>query len=285
MKKALHLAKPEMRRASSGFICLLLFALLFLPIELWAQAPDADRGGPGTFAWPDGKKAAVCLSYDDGIPSHWEHAIPQLEEFGFRGTFYIKGLNLDPDEVEIWRQAAARGHELGNHSITHPCNGDNFRPEYQANDYTMKRMLDEIAVLNSMLFAIDGREERSYGYPCHIKEIEGQSLPAALEARGEFTGARNGYRKPGWTMAELDLFDIPSMSVKEGVSFEKVEAFLRDALEHGRIAAFCFHGIEEDYLSTSSEMHRAMLAFLQEHEDELWVAPVTEVAAWVRDHR
>ena len=35
------------------------------------------------FKWPDGKKAAVVFTYDDGLDCHLDVAVPQLDEFGF----------------------------------------------------------------------------------------------------------------------------------------------------------------------------------------------------------
>jgi sialate O-acetylesterase len=43
------------------------------------------------FKWPDNKKAAVVFTYDDGLDCHLDVAVPQLDEFGFKGTFYCTG--------------------------------------------------------------------------------------------------------------------------------------------------------------------------------------------------
>lgn len=39
--------------------------------------------------WPDGKKAAISLTYDDGTYNQFHVALPIMEELGMRGTFYI----------------------------------------------------------------------------------------------------------------------------------------------------------------------------------------------------
>lgn len=113
----------------------------------WIMAQDAG------FFWPGGKKAAVCMTYDDGIDSHLNFAIPELEEAGFRGTFYMLGKNMTPGRVEGFRTAAARGHELGSHSLFHPCatEYDWVPEEYRTEDYTLLRIFDEIQVTNQLL--------------------------------------------------------------------------------------------------------------------------------------
>ena len=97
------------------------FISIFLLSFFFVSNSVAQQKG---FKWPDGKKAAVCMSYDDGIISHLDHAIPDLNAAGFRGTFYLMGNNLRPEMVTAWRDAAAQGHELGCHSLFHPCSGE-----------------------------------------------------------------------------------------------------------------------------------------------------------------
>ena len=69
--------------------------------------------------WPEGKKAAVVLTYDDALDSQLDHAVPVLDAVGFKATFFLTGLK--PAAVERWRAAAAEGHELGNHTVRHAC--------------------------------------------------------------------------------------------------------------------------------------------------------------------
>ena len=37
----------------------------------------------------DNKKAAVCLTFDDGCKDHLTIAAPLLKKYGYKGTFYI----------------------------------------------------------------------------------------------------------------------------------------------------------------------------------------------------
>jgi peptidoglycan-N-acetylglucosamine deacetylase len=41
------------------------------------------------FTWPDGCQAAISLTFDDGLPSQLALAIPILNRFDLRGTFYV----------------------------------------------------------------------------------------------------------------------------------------------------------------------------------------------------
>ena len=72
--------------------------------------------------WPDGKSAAIVLTYDDALASQLDVAVPQLDAARLKGTFFLSG-RLTATAMNRWRRAQRRGHELGNHSVNHPCGG------------------------------------------------------------------------------------------------------------------------------------------------------------------
>jgi peptidoglycan/xylan/chitin deacetylase (PgdA/CDA1 family) len=71
--------------------------------------------------WQGDAKAAFLLMFDDGWPSHWQVAVPELAKRDMTATFYInpgKGEYLkfkDTWEKELWKQ----GMVYGNHTLTH----------------------------------------------------------------------------------------------------------------------------------------------------------------------
>ena len=125
----------------------------------------------------NGKSCAVVLTYDDGLNIDLTNVIPALDSLGLKGTFYISdyfdGLNA---QIFQWRKAAAEGHELGNHTVWHPCEGGRpgrefVQPESDLNNYTVARMVKEIKTMNNILKAIDGKTERTFAYPCGDMKI------------------------------------------------------------------------------------------------------------------
>lgn len=73
------------------------------------------------FQWPQGRKGAVSITYDDALPCHHQLVAPAWEAVGLRATFYTPIRSTLMEEVEAWRAVATKGHELGNHSLFHPC--------------------------------------------------------------------------------------------------------------------------------------------------------------------
>ena len=81
------------------------------------------------------KKAAVSYTFDDGYQSQIDYAVPALDAFNFKGTFnviagFTRILDTDPQlpatngaimgSWQGWARVAKDGHEIGNHSYSHP---------------------------------------------------------------------------------------------------------------------------------------------------------------------
>ena len=100
------------------------------------------------FQWPENKKAAFCLTFDDGQDSHLDVAIPLLESFNVKATFYCPGNSESlHNRTSEWKLIVDNGHELGNHSLFHPCDGKTFdwvKPEYDLNSYTKEQIRMEL---------------------------------------------------------------------------------------------------------------------------------------------
>ncbi|RZK52923.1 MAG: chitooligosaccharide deacetylase, partial [Hymenobacter sp.] len=141
--------------------------VLLAGLGLAPLAAPAQAGG----AW-HGKSCAVVLTYDDAIDVDLDHALPALDSAGLRGTFYlIAAAPVVQRRLPEWRAAARRGHELGNHSLFHPCDGRPtgrgfVTPDNDLSTYTLGRATQEIRAANTLLQAIDGQTRRTFAYPC-----------------------------------------------------------------------------------------------------------------------
>ena len=242
--------------------------------------PDVD--------WPEGKRAAVVLSYDDSLTSHLDTALPQLDAHGFRATFY---LSIDRPgyaaRLDEWAAAAAEGHELGNHTLFHPCRGlDSFADrdwvtiDTDLDRYTVERMVHELQLTNTLLETVDGRDSRTFAYPCGDTTASGESYVDAI--RPLFSAAR-GYGAPA-PDGSLAMHAVPTYG-PVGASGAELIAYVEDALETGGLATFTFHGVGADYLAVSGEAHQELLDYLAAHEDEIWVDTFQEVTGHILAER
>jgi peptidoglycan/xylan/chitin deacetylase (PgdA/CDA1 family) len=114
-------------------------------------------------------KGAVSLTFDDGSPDHLERAIPRLNEYDIRGTFYLLGGgDRWREQLAPWVAAARQGHEIGNHSLTHTCSnshdGGNRGLEYRS----LQQMEDEILKTQERLSSVfTEQKDWTYCYPCY----------------------------------------------------------------------------------------------------------------------
>ena len=122
--------------------------------------PAFARIRPRPNRWPRGY---VSLAYDDGLDSQLDIAVPQLEAAGLRGTFYLTWDNMK-DRAGQWAALAPRGHELANHTVTHPCDLQRQRPSTFA--------AREIDPLQRWLTNAEGAGRgRDFAYPCDVTNL------------------------------------------------------------------------------------------------------------------
>jgi peptidoglycan-N-acetylglucosamine deacetylase len=234
--------------------------------------------------WPRGKTAAVVLTYDDALRSHLDVAIPQLAAAGFEGTFFLDG-DLTPDEVVRWRSVARAGHELGNHSMFHPCPRALLpdRVQYLTENYDTKRMLDEIAAMNLVLLGIDGRRTRTYSIPCSQTLVGDTDYTDALRGAGLVRFARTGgdaYNSVVTDFAALDLFRVPSYGPVDQPEGARLIAYVERVRAARGLGVIQLHGVGGDYLQVSSEAHQQLVDHLRKHR-EIWVATFQDTMDYV----
>jgi peptidoglycan/xylan/chitin deacetylase (PgdA/CDA1 family) len=249
---------------------------LHLPILLLAFATTAACSD--SFVWPNGAKAAVSLSYDDTLNSQLDNAVPALNKHGIKASFYL--LLASPvlyERLEEWRALAKQGHELGNHTIYHPCSAsqpgnDWVRPHNDMDKRTIEQMQQEVFVANSFLKAIDGTSERTMTPPCgHLMTSDGDYLPAVKDMFVAIKGSDE---------------DLPagfsSYAVPSEVSGEELIRIVEAAAARGGMANIIFHGIGGDHLSVSTEAHEQLIRHLAEHRDVYWTDTYLNIMKFVR---
>ena len=230
--------------------------------------------------WPEGKIAAVALTYDDALGSQLQYAVPQLGAAGFKGTFFLDG-DISPADMRRWRDVQRAGHELGNHSLFHACPRDLLpkRTQYYTENYDVSRLLDEIAVMNDVLFGIDGQESRTFSVPCSQTIVGGTDYTEALQRSGLVKYVRNGGDQFNSVISSFerpDPFVVPSWGPLDGPDGRQLAAYVERVTKARGLGVFQFHGVGGDYLAVSADAHRELLDYLRKHP-EVWVATFREV--------
>lgn len=253
----------------------------FSSAPLTASAETATQ----TFAWPQGQRAAISLAYDDALDSQLDSAIPALDKHGLKATFYLQLSSAAvARRLPEWRAAAANGHELGNHTLFHQCSKSKPDRDWVAahrnlDGLTVAQMKDQVVMANTMLFAIDGKRERTFTVPCGDREAAGQDYVHAIES--EFVAIKS---RTGDVIEDMDTLDphaVP-VAVPVGVTGQQLIAIAKEAARKGTMANFTFHGVGGDHLSVSVEAHGQLLEYLAANPDTYWVDTFLNQMKYVR---
>ena len=247
--------------------------LACLAAALCALATPADAQPATPFPWPHGEKAAVSLAYDDAIDSQLDNAIPALDRAGLHGSFYLTLANPSLNKrLDEWRAAAGHGHELGNHTLFHQCSAtvkghEWVTPDVDLDSTSAPRMAAQVRLANTMLHAIDGRSERTFTVPCGDVSAQGANYVALVKK--EFVAIKLG---GGGVVADMDALDPAAVPVTapEGLTGAQLIALVQAAAAKGTMINFTFHGIGGDYITTSTQAHEELLAYLAAHRDLYW---------------
>lgn len=239
-------------------------------------APRAMAGSPPAHAWPGGARAAVSLTYDDGLNSHLDHAIPQLDAAGLKATFFLTRDNMI-DRLADWQAAQGRGHEIADHTVTHAC---------RLTGYSAAGFVDrEVAPMERFLNEKFGPARRLFAYPCDNTEL-GRGSRQAREARFEqvvsrhFAAARttdgppNDPRRVAANRFYLHGFE----PTYDADTARLAKRYLNRAMASGGWAILIFHEILPRRLGegdTSIRIHAEILRWIQ--EQPLHCAPFGEV--------
>jgi hypothetical protein len=106
----------------------ILFTLLIVTLIVTQISIAQNYGVLRLTNYADDRQSAFSFTFDDGLKSQFDYAKPVLDQFGFKGTFYVLPPYLAENNQElIWRYGtwgefeslANERHEIGSHTMNH----------------------------------------------------------------------------------------------------------------------------------------------------------------------
>ncbi|BFM10907.1 polysaccharide deacetylase family protein [Simiduia litorea] len=234
-----------------------IFRRILLPL-IFSAAAQAD--------WPNDGRIAVSLAYDDALASQLDNAVPELNRLQLKASFYlVLSSPVLASRMGEWRALAKQGHELGNHTLFHPCraslpNRDWVDPENDLDQLSVAHMTKEIATANTFLQALDGKTVRTFTPPCFDKLANGENYITAIGS--QFTSIKGNDKK----LEAGSTWYMPS-----DISGDALIAQLKENTQRGGFVSFTFHGVGGDHLAVSTAAHRQLLEYLAAHQDKYYV--------------
>lgn len=126
----------------------------------------------------------LAITFDDGIEAHYDIAMPILEKYGIKGTFFITINRVGTPGRLSWKQIKEmrqRGMEIGNHTMTHAHLGKtlistkNLNPELDKNKIMMIEEKNRKLMLHELIEPIKIFEE--HGISVRTLAFAGNSRP------------------------------------------------------------------------------------------------------------
>lgn len=208
------------------------------------------------------KVCAISYTFDDGLAEHYTLAASQLEQRGFRGTFFINGSKVNKDERHIkdttrvtWpqlKEMAEKGHEISNHGWAHR----NFAK------FPFEVLKEDILKNDSAIYAHVGVMPRTYAYPNNTKQGEAMAFVARNRV-----GTRLKQRSVGSKCTARDL-----------------EKWMETLIKTGDWGVGMTHGLTYGYDAFGNPQR------LWEHweqvkanEDKIWVGTFHEVVSYLKE--
>jgi peptidoglycan/xylan/chitin deacetylase (PgdA/CDA1 family) len=246
--------------------------------SLFLLSPRA-QAAARPFAWPDGRRAAVSLTYDDGLDSQLDNAVPQLAARGLKATFFVTGENMDA-RLADWVALSRQGHEIADHTVTHPCE----LARYSAAGFQRRELGAMETYLNDH-FGVS--RTRTFAYPCGVTALGSGGTARERDryrrlVRIDFTAARtvsgapNDPRQAWRRRYGLHAFEPTYDQDRPDLAF----AYVDKAMARGDWAILVFHEVLQKRAGegdTSIAVHGQILDWIA--AAPVWCAPMATVLA------
>jgi peptidoglycan/xylan/chitin deacetylase (PgdA/CDA1 family) len=242
-----------------------------------------------SFRWPTGKRAGLSLSFDDARLSQPDTGFEILDHHGVRATFYVSPNNI-PKRMDAWKHAVSNGHEIGNHTDTHPCSGAFPWTRHNAlEDYTLERITKEIDIANEKIHSLLGVTPNTFAYPCGHEWVgRGRNrrsyVPIVAERFLIARGCGGGSAIPGY----VDTAMVPSMN-SDQLTMERFYSEITTAIQEGRWLILIGHEIADavgtDALTTLTSVLTEICHFATNLDNSIWIDTVSNIGTYVREQR
>jgi len=260
----------------------LLISAIVLLGGISLSAPGQDQ-----FAWPEGKRVAVSLSFDDARASQVLTGLELFERHGVRVTFYVNPRSMEK-HLAGWKKAVAQGHEIGNHSHTHPCSGNfPWSRQNSLEEYTIAKLEQDIEAADREIERLLGVRATTFAYPCGSKFVgRGAHTQSTVPLVARRFRAGRGFRDvaandPGYCdLAQLFGIDSDTMT------FEKMKDAVVKAEPIGGWVVFAGHEIGKPRSQTTeAAVLEEFLTYAKDPANGIWLDTVDAVARYVEKQR
>ena len=248
------------------------------PVSTWAQ---------NGFLWPDGKKAALSLTFDDARESHPDLGLPLFRRLDLDVTYYVIPGGVQ-GRVKEWKEIIADGHEIGNHTVVHPCSGNfSWARDKALESYTLTSMRHELLDANRQLEEMLGITPVSFAYTCGQTFVgRGKSTMSYVPVVAElFESGRGWMNEAANDPLFFDFAQVQGVEM-DGKNFKEILPLLENAIANNLWLVLAGHEIGEGGRQTTRiAMLEDLAEYLKTEGRDIWISTVGEIASYVKMER
>ena len=276
------------RALGTNILATVATVLLIVGTAIGRPVPNADSTNPAKrFRWPNGRHAAVSLSFDDARVSQIDTGLALLKRQLVKVTFFVQAEQVRK-RLDGWKKAVADGHEIGNHSNTHPCTANySFSRLNALEDYTLEMMAAQLDGANAEVQDLLGVKPRTFAYPCGQKFVgRGRDVRSYVPLVAERFLVGRGYLDESANDPQVcDLAQAMGTSFDD-MEFEQMRNQVEQAANEGRWVIFVGHEIgKRGYQVTDTAALEALCEYLKDPAHGIWLGTVAEIAEYIRQQR
>ena len=240
--------------------------------------------------WNNDSKGTVVLTFDDWSPGHFPVVLPELNARSLKATFFLTLKDVAPWNHD-WPDVittASYGHELGNHTVTHP----------DLTTKTSAQLHDEITgTKNTIEQQVPGQKVLTFAYPygdgagSGTKDIEIQDTIKAsghIAARAVSPAASYPYN---FAPTEDSYYQLPAYAMSSSVTTNVFAAELNKAINGGGLLIYLYHSVDDLanshgdnwYSKVVVDSLRKQLDTIVNLQTKLWVATLAQAIKYHRE--
>ncbi|MET3981415.1 peptidoglycan/xylan/chitin deacetylase (PgdA/CDA1 family) [Mucilaginibacter sp. UYP25] len=233
--------------------------------------------------WLNNKKAAVTLTFDDGLHGQYYIALPLLMQYGFKSTFFVT-VNTVNNQVKNWdviNKAVLAGNEIGNHCITHP-HFKNMPLDSIAIESIVSNKLINTSLTSQKVITLAYPFGEGGGNTEKDQQIRQTITKFYIGARAT-QNKPYAYNKYDFAKTNDDYYKVNSVMIADLGSMNNFGKYIDQTIADGGWFCPTYHGIADGWIITPEATFKKHLAQLEQRKADVWIAPFRNVLQYHKE--
>ncbi len=190
--------------------------------------------------------------------------------------------------LDIWKEAVSNGHDIGNHSLYHPCSGNfPWARDRALENYTLDKMRTELDSANKFIEQLLGIQAVSFAYPCGQKFVgRGLNARSYIPVVASLFETGRGWLDEGPNDPSFcDMAQLTGMEL-DGKSFDQILSLIEAAKSRGQWLILAGHEMDEQGSQTSYlETIEAICKYAADPANGIWIDNIQTIASYIKERR